>query len=101
MRRAVLLATFVTASPAVAQSSDAWKPPTLTTTRYDEDWSTLADPAQRTGHWTEQFNYIALGTDSYVSTGLELRLRNEDYHNNLWGGGAAPKAAPAGSAGNL
>ncbi|MES2022432.1 MAG: alginate export family protein [Pseudomonadota bacterium] len=90
MRRAVLLATLVTASPAVAQSSDAWKPPTLTTTRYDEDWSTLADPAQRTGHWTEQFTYIPIGTDSYVSTGLELRLRNEKYHNTLWGGGAAP-----------
>jgi len=90
VRRAVLLATLVTASPAVAQSSDAWKPPTLTTTRYDEDWSTLADPAQRTGHWTEQFTYIPIGTDSYVSTGLELRLRNEKYHNTLWGGGAAP-----------
>jgi len=82
---------IVLGGPAAAQSApEAWKPPTLTITRYDEDWSNLADAAERTGHWTERFKYVPLGNDAYATTGFELRVRNEDYHNNLWGGGPAP-----------
>jgi hypothetical protein len=77
--------------PAVAQAvPEAWQPPTLTITRYDEDWSKLADPAERTGHWTERFKYVPLGENGYATTGFEFRLRNEDYHDNLWGAAAAP-----------
>jgi hypothetical protein len=64
----------------------------LTTERYNEDWSDLADPAKRSGHWTDKFKYIPLddtGRD-YLTTGLELRLRNEDYENNALGNAAAP-----------
>ncbi|MET0374598.1 MAG: alginate export family protein [Rhizorhabdus sp.] len=89
MRR-LLIAGSLIASPAAAQTREAWQPPTLTTTRYDEDWSTLADPSGQTGRWTEPFKYIPLADDAYVTTGLELRVRDESYRDNLWGGGPAP-----------
>jgi hypothetical protein len=81
--------------PANAQAhtpAEAWQPPVLTTERYNEDWSNLADPAKRSGHWTDKLKYIPLddtGRD-YLTTGLELRLRNEDYQNNALGNAAAP-----------
>ncbi|MEG3163146.1 alginate export family protein [Sphingomonas sp. PB2P19] len=84
------LVLTLTAVPAAAQEREAWQPPTLTTTRYDERWSTLADPATRTGRWTEPFKYIPLGDEVYLTTGVEVRLRNEAYRANLWGGGDAP-----------
>jgi hypothetical protein len=84
------LALLAFATPALAQDREPWQPPTLTTTRYDEDWSQLADPAARTGHWTEPFKYVPLGEDAYVTTGVELRVRNESYRENLWGGADAP-----------
>lgn len=90
MRSAFLLVAALASSPAGAQAREAWEPPTLTTLRYDEDWSTLADPANRTGHWTEPFKYIPLGDDAYATTGVELRVRNESYRDNLWGAAAAP-----------
>ena len=84
--RALLLALF--AAPAAAQGPvDA---PTLTNIRYDEDWSILADPASRTGRWTERFKYIDLDGGAYLTTGLELRIRNENYRANLWGDADAP-----------
>lgn len=79
------------ASPVAAQAAEAWQPPTLTTTRYDEDWSDLADPSERTGRWTEPFKYIRVGDEgAYATAGFELRFRDEDYRNNLWGDGPAP-----------
>lgn len=78
------------AAPAPAQTGEPWQPPTLTTTRYDEDWSKLADPADRDGHWTERFKYIRLGPDAWLTTGVELRLRSESYRDNVWGDGPAP-----------
>lgn len=81
----------LTAPPArAAQEREAWQPPTLTTTRYDEDWAVLADPATRTDHCTQPFKYVPLGDDDYLTTGVEIRLRNEAYRANLWGGGDAP-----------
>jgi hypothetical protein len=79
-------------TPAAAQVTEAWQPPTLTTVRYDERWDQLADPSKQTGDWTEKLKYIPLddsGRD-YLSTGLEWRERVESYHDNLWGSGAAP-----------
>ena len=35
--------------------TDPERAPTLTIDRYSEDWSYLADPSKRTGHWTEPF----------------------------------------------
>lgn len=95
MRRSVALLLGAALLPArawAAEPTEAWQPPVLTTERYNEDWSTLADPANRTSHWTEGFKYIPLdaaGSD-YLTTGLEVRLRNEDYHGNALGSPSAP-----------
>lgn len=88
MRRLLLLGLASTA-PAAAKT-EAWQPPTLTITRYDEDWTTLEDPAERTEHWTDPFKYISIGADAYLTTGVEFRLRNEKYRDNLWGDADAP-----------
>jgi hypothetical protein len=89
---AVGLCQLATAAPVLAQGTEAWQPPTLTNTRYDEDCSGLADPARRTGHWTERFKYIPLDAEgqAWLSTGIEVRLRSESFDDNLWGGAAAP-----------
>ncbi len=85
----LLLLSLVTSASAAAQT-EAWQPPTLTITRYDEDWTTLRDPAERNEHWTGPFKYIPISDDAYLSTGVEFRLRNEKYRDNLWGDAAAP-----------
>ena len=95
MRELAFLPALLAATPAFAQSGEAWQPPTLTTTRYDEDWSELAEPANRTGKWAETFKYVPLRQDgeAWLSTGGELRTRVESFGNNLWGGAAAPDDA--------
>jgi hypothetical protein len=85
------LALALGAAVAAPVAAEPGAPPSLTTTRFDEDWSTLADPAARSGRWTEPFKYVSLGGASdYLTTGLEVRLRNEAFRNNLWGDGPAP-----------
>lgn len=79
--------------PVVADAqtgTDIGRAPTLTIERYPESWSYLADPAQRTGRWTEPFKLIPLSPDgsTYLTTGLELRSRYDGYANVRWG--AAP-----------
>lgn len=71
-------------------STDPERAPTLTNERYSENWSKLADPAIRTGRWSESFKYIPLNDDGsiYLTTGLEARSRYEGYQNVNWG--AAP-----------
>jgi hypothetical protein len=96
MARRVLLALLLAVlsslrpAPAAAQTAEAWQAPTLSITRYDEDWSDLADAAKRAHHWTGPFKYIPLGGDAWLSTGIEVRLRNENNRNALWGGAQAP-----------
>jgi hypothetical protein len=46
-------------------STDLERAPTLTIERYSEDWSELADPANRTDHWTERFKFIPLNRLDY------------------------------------
>jgi hypothetical protein len=84
--------TPATVAPATTGPAEAWQPPVLTLERYNEDWSVLADPANRTGQATERFKYIPLDATgrTYLTTGLEVRLRNEDYHGNVLGNPAAP-----------
>src|SRR3989442_540898 len=49
--------------------------------RYDEDWSFLKDPANRTELW-DPLKYIGLGkADWYLSLGGETRQRFEIYNN--------------------
>jgi hypothetical protein len=81
------------APPAIAQQHEAWQAPTLSITRYDEDWSDLADADKRAHHWTGPFKYVPLGPDAWLSTGIELRARVESYNDNLWGGADAPDDA--------
>jgi hypothetical protein len=70
-----------------AQVTDAWRSPTLTIERYDEDWSALSDPASRSGRWTEAAKYIPveLSKKVYITTGAELRERFEGYRGLGWG----------------
>lgn len=86
----ILSAVAFTVLPIDLQAqtiTDTARAPMLTVERYQEDWSYLADPAHRTGHWTEQFKYIPLSEDSsvYLTTGLEARSRYEGYQNVGWG----------------
>ena len=74
--------------PCAAQAqTDIERAPTLTIERHNEDWSYLANPASRTGRWTERFKYISLGDDksTYLATGMEVRSRYEGYQNVDWG----------------
>ncbi|WP_083910309.1 alginate export family protein [Sphingomonas sp. LH128] len=95
-RRLAWLLPFATLLPhtALAAPKEAWEAPTLTVTRYDEDWSDLESAEKRDHHWTGPFKYIPLGDiaggEAWLSTGVELRARNENYAENLWGGAAAP-----------
>ena len=93
MLRSLIVAGFlmgVAAAPASAQQREAWQAPTLSITRYDEDWSDLADAGKRAHHWTGPLKYIPLGDGNWLTTGIELRARSETYRNNLWGGADAP-----------
>lgn len=88
--RRFLFATVVAVAPGSAfsqVSTDVGRAPTLTIERYSEVWSELADPADRTGHWTEPFKFIPLNQDgsTYLTTGLEARSRYEGYRNVNWG----------------
>jgi hypothetical protein len=90
VKRSVAFATARAAMPLVAQAqvrTDIGRAPTLTIERYNEDWAYLANPASRTGHWTEPFKYIPLGDDrsTYLVTGMEARSRYEGYANVNWG----------------
>ena len=88
----IALSTTMGVSPAAYSqvAADPQRAPTLTNERYSEDWSRLADPAQRTGRWTEPFKYISLDEDesAYLTTGVEVRLRYEGYENDNWGSAA-------------
>lgn len=75
---------------ASAAPKEAWEAPSLTITRYDEDWSDLESAEKRGHHWTGPFKYIPLGDDVWLSTGIELRARSENYANNLWGSADTP-----------
>jgi hypothetical protein len=68
-------------------STNLDRAPTLTIERYSEDWSELADSANRKGEWTEAFKYIPLSDDDtiYLTTGVEARSRYEGYENVNWG----------------
>ncbi|MGE6691930.1 alginate export family protein [Sphingobium limneticum] len=88
--RACLLLSLCASGPLAAQTTEAWQAPTLSIPRYDEDWSDLADAEKRRRHWTGPFKYIPLGPDAWLSSGVEVRVRNENYADNLWGGAEAP-----------
>lgn len=68
--------------------ADGWAEdrPQFKRLRYEEDWSSLRDPAKRTEP-LDSLKYISLGPsgDSWLSIGGELRERYEYTHNPTWG----------------
>ncbi|MDB5305949.1 MAG: hypothetical protein JWO38_151 [Gemmataceae bacterium] len=54
--------------------------------RYQEDWSSLKDPAKRTDFW-DPLKYIPLGTRDgyYLTLGGDVREWFESYHNDSFG----------------
>ena len=79
------------ALPAMAAEAPAV--PGILNFRFDEDYSSFADPARRTGPMPGA-KYIPIGDGgAYVSLGGELRERVEWYGNPDFGIGRAPGAA--------
>jgi len=76
---------FAQVVPQAAPAIETWQPPTLSSERYDEDWSKLADPEIRAEHWTGAFKYIPLQDDAYLITGAELRARYESNTGEVSG----------------
>lgn len=88
--RLLLGAVLAAANLGNANAQPAGRAPELLNWRYDEDWSYLSDPSARTGAWWEPLKYVPLGGSSYLSTGLEVRLRSELFRGNFWGSAEAP-----------
>ncbi len=63
-------------------------PPPFKKLRYDENYDSLRDSAQR-ADYLDAIKFIPLNTDGswYLTLGGEIRERYEYYHNNLWGRG--------------
>ena len=83
----VAAASTISFAASAQVTTNLERAPTLTIERYSEDWSMLAEPAKRKGHWIEPFKYIPLNDDGtiYLTTGLEARSRYEAYENANWG----------------
>lgn len=84
------MAALSVTSPLSAQaqvSTDIERAPTLSIERHSENWSYLADPAKRAGHWTEPFKYVPLDASGsvYLTAGVEARMRFEGYKGSFWG----------------
>jgi hypothetical protein len=86
----LMAATGVGADAQAPAPEKVQAPPPLSVTRHGEDYTYLSDPALRTGAWWEPLKYVRLGSDSYLSTGTELRLRYEALEDRLWGASPEP-----------
>jgi len=85
----LVVAAAPAAIPAAAEtqvSTSVARAPTLSIKCFREDWSYRADPARRTGGWTERFKDIALSEDGsiHLSTGVGIRTRYEGDANLDW-----------------
>jgi len=72
---------FAVVACVLSGAAMAQEPPALTNIRYDEDWSTAGAGTPK---------HVDLGDGAWLGTGIELRARNETYHENLWGDAPAP-----------
>jgi hypothetical protein len=86
----LVVAAAPAAIPAAAEaqaSTSVARAPTLSIECDREDWSYRADPARRTGGWTERFKDVPLSEDGSIhfSTGVEIRTRYEGDANLDWG----------------
>ena len=86
-----VLALAALALPAVAAAQPA-ATVAQTNMRYDEDWTGLAAAPHRDADWWQGAKYRPLDRDGdvYLTTGLELRIRQEGFENNVWGDPPAP-----------
>lgn len=84
MRRAAATVAALAASAASAA------PVETVNWRYDEDWSVLREPANRSGAWWEAAKYRPIGGHGHLSMGIEARARYEGFANNRLAGGDAP-----------
>jgi alginate export protein len=68
------------------------EPPRIGALKYDEDYSYLRDPDNRSGAWWERLKFVPLDSDGrvFLTFGDELRLRYEHYWNNNFGSGKLP-----------
>ena len=77
----VLALLGATLSSAVAQESGR---PNYEKLRYEEDWSFLRDPQRRTDLF-DPLKFIAIGRETYLTLGGEIRERYEYTHNPTFG----------------
>lgn len=93
LRDVLALAFLSGAAPAVAQEAGAAldepapESPPMTAARYDEDFSYLRDPRQRSGAWWERFKLIPIDENAwaYLTLGDDARLRFELYRDDQFG----------------
>jgi hypothetical protein len=85
----VVVVVFATEiSCGQSSPSTVANPRTYTLARWDEDYSFLAEPAQRTDFW-DPIKYIPLSAagDSYASFGGQVRDRYENFNHYTFGSG--------------
>lgn len=84
--RLILAMSLVFPSASAFSETSGPSPPPYQTSRYDEDYSYLRDPARRTDAW-DRVKYIPLGdkADRFISLGGEVRERYEYFRNSTWG----------------
>ena len=82
----VTLASAVSSTLLAQTSSSPPAPPAYKQLRYEEDYSYLRDPANRSDLF-DPLKFVPLGTegDRYLSLGGEIRQRYEYFHNPVWG----------------
>jgi alginate export protein len=93
VRRAVpcaLVAACLLACVPDVQAQKAGAPPPIGSLRYDEDYSYLRDPRNRSGAWWEPLKFIPLDEAGhvYLTLGDEERVRYEYFRNNQFGSAA-------------
>jgi len=84
----VLGLAVLSVAKAEGNDSPAGSPPVFTALRYDEDYSYLKAPADRTDAF-DPIKYISLSerSDSYLTLGGQVRDRYEYFQNYLFGSG--------------
>lgn len=82
---APLLCLLVLHLSLPALSTAQHEEPSLTPSRYDENYSYLRSLVNRTGKWWEPLKFIPLTEKTYLTLGSEFRFRFESITNDNWG----------------
>jgi hypothetical protein len=91
-RVALLLAALSTGFGPSAMAQDPDSRPTYTSSRFDEDWTVMRDPARRTGV-LDRFKWVPLNHEGtwYATFGGELRAGYEYLWNPVFGLESPPR----------